>query len=264
MVEGEPVALADRALEYALGDALRKQENREAILSIAADDLNTSPPKEDAPQAIDDDWLDAFKRYAETKSSADIQQLWARILSAEIRKPGSSSLRTLSFLSTISSDDANFIAKAFSYVIDGSVIPGWVDNAKKIHYPDLLRLHELGITTGMPSVGGPGINTVSKKGTLNGIITNFVHFGYFGKVYIYENPSQELKWRVPVHPLSQVARELFELTNTKVADYVAIEEFALATKPANAQKLSVYTALQIGVLLYPAGIPKVLFEAPVS
>jgi hypothetical protein len=256
--------LADRALGYALGDILRKQENREAILGIAADDLNTSPPKEDAPQVIDDDWLDAFKRYAETKSNADIQQLWARILSAEIRKPGSSSLRTLAFLSTISSVDANFIVKAFTYVVNGSFIPAWVHDTGEVPYEDLLRLDDLGIIAELPGIGGTQFEKDSQRGTLGVTIVNLVGFIYFGKLYVYEHPSQELKWNVRICPLSQIGKELFVLTNSTTANHAALESFALATKPASCARVSVYNGIPAGGGLIPIGIPKVLFEATSS
>jgi len=113
----------------------------------------------------------------------------------------------------------------------------------------------------MPGLGGAQLEKKSIKATLVGVGTNAVFLLYYGKVYIYEHLTDELAWIAPVCPLSQVGRELFSLTNTKVADYIAAEEFALATKPANSSKLSVFDTFEIGGNVLPVGTPKILFQA---
>jgi hypothetical protein len=254
----ETGGLAERALHYALGEAAITQKNREEILRIASEDLSNDPPKEDASQAVDDDWLDAFKRYAETKSNTDIQQLWARILSAEIRKPGSSSLRTLAFLSTISSDDANFIVRAFTYVVYGMFIPNWAKDTNKIPYHEHIRLHELGITTAVPDFGGAGFQPKSEIVTIDDVLINRILFRYYDYAYVYEN-KDAFQWQLPVCPLSQIGREIFELTNTKVPDYSAIDEFSLSVKPNNVSRVSKYKVTIADRSIIPAGPMEVLF-----
>jgi len=117
--------LENRALQHALGEALNAQANRERILELAATELShdkktseESPKESDAQSEIDADWLNTFAQYAEKKSNEDVQRIWAKILASEIRQPGSSSLRTLYFLASVNSKDANRIVSAFSFVIE--------------------------------------------------------------------------------------------------------------------------------------------------
>jgi hypothetical protein len=73
----------------------RKLENRAATTKAALDDMDANPTTADAQAEIEDDWLNFFVRISEDKSSEELQQLFGRILSGEIRRPGSFSLRAL-------------------------------------------------------------------------------------------------------------------------------------------------------------------------
>jgi hypothetical protein len=97
-------ALTERALEFAFGDSVLKQSNREKIARLALEDFTaqTDTQAADAATEIDDDWLNVFVRLAEDKTSEELQQLFGRILAGEIRKPGS-------FLITNSAVDGNYL-----------------------------------------------------------------------------------------------------------------------------------------------------------
>ena len=170
--------LANRALGYVLGDALRKQENREEILRLATEDLASGEILADANQEIDTDWLNSFSRWAEDKSTEDVKQLWAKILSAEIRKPGTTSLRTLSFLSTTSATEANEIATAFRYVVDGDFIPSWIAERCSLSFSSLLGLQDLGILTGVGAVGLLQKVMPSESMTIDGVAFQGAKFIY--------------------------------------------------------------------------------------
>jgi hypothetical protein len=221
--------LAGRALNYAIGDAIRKQTNREEILKLAADDLAAALPKDDASHPIRDDWLDAFKQYAESKSSADIQQLWSRILSSEIRKPGSVSLRTLSFLSTISGDDATFIVKAFAFVIDESGIPSW-HAQKNLLYADFLRLYDLGVITVLPGIAGAQYEKASAPAQIDGRDCQVAWFIYFGHVVGLQSDTTGFSVSISVCPLSHVGIDLFRISNSTIPNFEAVESLALSLR----------------------------------
>ncbi len=216
--------LTERALNYALGDFIAAQKNRETILLIATDHINTNSPQEDAPEPIDDDWLNAFKRFAETKSNADIQQLWARILSTEIRKPGSTSLRTLNFLSTVSMADAKKIVDLFSFVLDGQFIPQWVHESKRLSYSQCFALQEIGIISGVYGVGGPATD---KPVTLQTKRESryAVNLEYYGQIAIFETEDPNFHLNFPTMVLTEIGRNLFTITDTKQADYEYFTEF---------------------------------------
>ena len=99
-------------------DNILKQTNREDIALKACDELARDPPSQDAPDEIALDWLNHFSRYAEDVSSETLQSLWAKILSGEIKRPGTFRITTLQKLSAILTDDANKIHALLNYVVD--------------------------------------------------------------------------------------------------------------------------------------------------
>lgn len=136
------VALADRAVEYFLADILGKQTNREAVLRHAVDELSEATgddaarevqPEKDA-DSLDDDWLNAFARFAENASSDRLRALFGRILAGEIRRAGSYSLFTLDFLSKMGQYEAALITRVAPYVLGEYVI-------LTQHTRELLRLN---------------------------------------------------------------------------------------------------------------------------
>lgn len=82
----------------------KRQNNVESITSVAAVDLfdQTEVPDE----RPDEDWINRFFSAAEDVSSEQMQELWGRILSGEIKKPGSYSLKTLDFVKNLTKEDA--------------------------------------------------------------------------------------------------------------------------------------------------------------
>lgn len=131
-----------RALSYVLEEAKLENSNRRKVIEEAANDLADNPAEEDAPSSMSDDWLNTFAKIASDKSDADIQRLWGRILSGEIRRPGSVKLRTLSSLATFDKEDAAFAHYLLAHTVNGQ----WVLNDYFIEtetFRHLLRGREL-------------------------------------------------------------------------------------------------------------------------
>jgi hypothetical protein len=120
----EGSALTERALEFSFSESVLKQSNREKIVTLAIEDLSskTTEGSSDANSEIEDDWLNHFSEFASHKSNAEIQSLWAKILSGKIRNPSSFSLQSLQLLSSLDTNDANLIHKVLSYSISNSFI----------------------------------------------------------------------------------------------------------------------------------------------
>jgi Protein of unknown function (DUF2806) len=95
--------VTERALEFAFGDSVLKQANREKIARLAVEDFTakTTAQPTDATAEIDDDWLNSFSDLSSQKSNAEIQTLWAKILSGKIRQPSSFSLKSLELLASL-------------------------------------------------------------------------------------------------------------------------------------------------------------------
>ena len=100
-----------RAVAYVGHEMIAEQANREGVLQHAIEDLRSAPPEEDPGSEIDDDWLHAFIKEASTKSAPDMQLLFGKILSGEIKRPGTFSLRAVRTLSMMSQTTAKQFEK---------------------------------------------------------------------------------------------------------------------------------------------------------
>lgn len=94
--------LQKRAMIRFVEEEGRKQENIEAITSMALPHL-----EEDAqPQDVQDDWIANFFDKCRLISDTEMQQLWGRILAEEANSPGKCSRRTVNALASLDRLDA--------------------------------------------------------------------------------------------------------------------------------------------------------------
>jgi len=128
----------------------KRQSNIEAVTSAAARELASVADVADV--APDDDWVARFFTAAQDINTEQMQDLWGRILSGEIKKPGSYSLRTLDFIRNISTEEAKVFEKighlafcaskqAFVWAEDKK----WLESERGIRDSDHFLLAELGI-----------------------------------------------------------------------------------------------------------------------
>jgi Protein of unknown function (DUF2806) len=147
--------LSERALEYTFRDSILKQKNREQVGRLALEHLNTTgeagtDPGPDATSEIEEDWLSAFSDHVSSKSDADIQSLWAKILANEIRKPRSFSLQSLRLLADLSADDARLLHdKILPLVVSEHLI----FNQGLPDLTEFIRAEELGALSGASGIG---------------------------------------------------------------------------------------------------------------
>lgn len=96
-----------------LSDGIKKEQNLEDIINIAADDMKyeTETPK----KHIEMDWWNRFEQYAENVSNDDMKVIWGKILSGEFKNPGSFSLRTLNAINNISKEEAELFQFLLPY-----------------------------------------------------------------------------------------------------------------------------------------------------
>jgi len=91
--------LAARAIEARLGVIVRRQENKDAVVTVALEDLRAHPPSEEEAsvggEKLDPDFLNRFERHAEDASSETLRAKWGKVLAAEVRKPGTFSPKVM-------------------------------------------------------------------------------------------------------------------------------------------------------------------------
>lgn len=101
---------ATRALENHLGIALDRQANKDAVAQLAIEDLSAEPeggrPEASAEVQLSDKFKNRFERYAEEASTDELRQKWGRVLSAEIRKPGTFPAKVLRVIDELDSSTA--------------------------------------------------------------------------------------------------------------------------------------------------------------
>jgi hypothetical protein len=112
---GQDKNLIDRSVNHFGSKLLRQQINREDTVKKAIEDLRENPPNEDSREEIDEDWLEVFSRIAETKSNQDVQLFLSKILSGEVREPGTFSTKTIQTLSLLDQKTAQ-VFQAFCNV----------------------------------------------------------------------------------------------------------------------------------------------------
>jgi len=145
----EPIDSEARAtyrLEY---KERKRQRNVESITSVAAIELQNQTDVPD--EKPDEDWINRFFSAAEDVSSEQMQELWGRILSGEIKKPGSYSLKTLDFVRNLTKSDAallELVAK-LAITFNGSTILAthdleWLKTQRDIYPGHHFAIGELG------------------------------------------------------------------------------------------------------------------------
>jgi hypothetical protein len=122
---------------------LKQQINLTRIAALAEDEALAVSDDEVSAEQPDPDWLNKWRNHAQDVSSAQMQQLWARLLSGELKHPKSYSLHTVEALSRMSADDARNIAKLSPQVVDGHV----PTQETTLPLMMILSMQELGILT---------------------------------------------------------------------------------------------------------------------
>lgn len=102
-----PKVYIQKASEKFASKIIREQLNLDNITYLAAKEL--AAPHTDKSEnisegeipPIDDEWLNKFESHARIKSSEEMKLIFSKILSGEIRKPGSFSMRTIELISQL-------------------------------------------------------------------------------------------------------------------------------------------------------------------
>lgn len=198
--------ITDAALESLLRKEYRRNSNVEAVSFAMLADLSSVSESEaevNAESKIDDDWLNVFEKYAENASSERMRNLWGRVLSGEIRKPGRFSLRTLRFLSEFSQADAltfaDFCQNSFGEAAPKILVkPDGLKDIRSIVYLESSELIQ-----GATGIGGLNL-TMQLDQVGNGFISE-------GKLSILFNGTPNSSIKFDVITLTPLGQELVTL-----------------------------------------------------
>lgn len=136
----------------------KNQGNLESIIDLAAEELKHD--SEANSEKVDSDWSTRFFNIAEEISNEEMQKLWGKILSGEVKQPGSFSLRTLELLKSLTKKEAEIFTKFVQLNVrhsKGYFIPYLDQNTFEenfdIPYSEILLMYEIGLLSSGPNIG---------------------------------------------------------------------------------------------------------------
>jgi hypothetical protein len=103
---GKDPEFAERAIRNHLGISVQRQENKDAVLQHAIEDLSRNPNAADAGPELDAGFINKFERQAEDAGTEELRHKWGRVLGAEIRKPGTVTPRVMRIVDEIDPETA--------------------------------------------------------------------------------------------------------------------------------------------------------------
>ena len=106
----------EQVANYMLAREKRKLNNVQNVVEQAQQHFVEGEQVSD--EIVNADWINRFFTIVEDVSDVEMQQLWARILAGEIKRPKSYSLRTLELLRNLSQKEAEVITVTSGYLLD--------------------------------------------------------------------------------------------------------------------------------------------------
>ena len=224
--------IQDRTMSRVLFQEQKRQDNLEIITSIAAVELQ----QEDSvlEETVDEDWITRFFDTAQDISNEEMQSLWGKILSGEIKRPGTYSLRTLDALRNITKEEADLFVKVSQYAIQlintDAIIPdqfvGNINEKAFISYSDLFKLSELNFI----NITSTKLENICKKGEKDG----FIHSN---KVLIITPKKEDHSSFISCYKYTPIGAELLNLIEIHFNDSL-VQEFANLLKDDNLEIFS--------------------------
>ena len=214
-----------RIQERIIAKEVRRQNNIDSVVEQTAS-LLVGVDVSDKP--VDEDWSIRFFDIVQDISREEMKTLWAKILSKEIERPSSFSLRTLELLRNISYDEASLFLKICDFVFGkGDCFLFNEEGVLEKHgfrYLDIARLTEIGLLQSGTFV------IKSYESNPTEMTKSAVIYGKY--VFLLSIPPATKKIDIPVVLLSQPGCEIYDLIDAK-SNNEYIHDFASYVKKEN-------------------------------
>jgi hypothetical protein len=217
---GKDGHFAERALETHYKKIARSQANLEAVVAAATEDLLENPPSDTAanagPTSVSEEFVDGFERYAERASTEELQRRWGRVLSSEIRKPGTFNPRVLRVTDELDSETARLFEGLCRFRVDDQIIQAL---SGEISLDDTVRLVEAGLMLDPgTSVTGNIVDVLQPETLADGVEGYPIAIGNLIVVIARdasaERYSSKIKWGIGGR---QIELSVFQLTEAGAA-----------------------------------------------
>jgi hypothetical protein len=223
--------LAKRAGNRVAFQEVKKQQNIETVANKTCDLLKNGEKVSDEP--VDQDWMTRFINSIEDISNDEMQNIWAKILAGEIKKPKTFSLRTLEAVKNLSSDEAKEFEKLSQYLLTSSkntFLPNDNKLLEKhgINYSTILKLEECGLITSNAMLAFECNNITNTEPLL--IYNSHILIIIKGK------DEKQNKISIPSYLLQSVGEQLFHIVKTK-QNVTFAKDFAINLREKNTNLL---------------------------
>jgi RNAse (barnase) inhibitor barstar len=156
---------------------------------------------------VNSDWMKRWREYAQDINEDDLQNLWADILTSEVKYPGTFSFRTLDFMKNLTKEEANKISLLAPYIICNNVFKDPILDEAGIDFDLIIYLSDLGLLNGVSAIGyGKTFHSIS----CNNFESSFIARN---KVIIARNSDPKKKIELECYGLTNTGKEIFSLGN---------------------------------------------------
>ena len=194
----------EQVANYMLAREKRKLNNVQNVIEQAQQHFVEEEQVSDEP--VNSDWINRFFTIVEDVSDAEMQQLWARILAGEVKRPKSYSLRTLEVLRNMTKEEAERITQVSPFVLHDGMI---CSEDFGINIEAQSFLDELGLICGEEM-----INTYTiTPDTPCSIIIDCKQF-----LYLYS--PVEIKVKIKYYKLTKASNEIFTLISRDNSQFI--------------------------------------------
>lgn len=211
---------------------IREQKNIESVVGNAYSQLQNAPKVPDDP--VDEDKMIRLIGIIKEVSSEELQQIWARIVAGEVKKPGSFSMRTLETIRNISQMEAEIFQRILplvTYTTKDLFITSDDNILEKygISYNDVLILDECGLITANGSI--EMTHQMDSEGDA------FAHNGDL--VMFFHNVADNTeRVRYGIYSLTRAGCELYSILS-HTPNRECFIDFAEAIYESNREKVSI-------------------------
>ena len=186
-----------------------QERKRQAnIVSMVQETASSLGEKEVPSHEPDPDWTARFFDCVQDVSSADLRKLWAKVLSAEIEKPGRTTLRTLESLRNLTGSEARIFKEVCNYVIF-DCIPRYDKITEKhsdLSYNNLLVLQDAGLVNASPMLAKQ-LSFIDES--------NSMTINYGNLMIQIESRNKSKKIEMNQFPLTSAGKELRGILNVE-------------------------------------------------
>lgn len=185
---------------YYVAKESRKLKNTMAVIEKAQAHFTEGEKVSDEP--VDEGWKNRFFGIVEDITDEELREIWGRVLSGEIKKPKSYSLRTLETLRNLTKEAAAIFVKAASFSIKNE----YIYKNSSLSLSERLQLQEIGLMLD----DGMGINfTIEVKAKSVEIIVLDDNTVF----RLYNDSDNRLRIDLEIYKLSTAGKEILKLVS---------------------------------------------------